>query len=119
MILDTSYVIDLLKGEKKAASFSRKTNSPYYITSITVFELLLTAKKDFVKEFIREAHTLPLDEYSAAIAARIQRELKAKGKEIDPEDCMIAGIAIKHGKEIVTKNTKHFERIKSLKIKKY
>jgi predicted nucleic acid-binding protein len=44
--------------------------------------------------------------------------LTKKGQRIDPEDTMIAGIAITNNKILVTRD-KHFDRINGLKIEKY
>jgi predicted nucleic acid-binding protein len=49
-------------------------------------------------------------------AAKIQAELRKKGKEIGHTDTLIAGIAIASNLELITNNTEHFKRIKGLKI---
>lgn len=38
---------------------------------------------------------------------------------IDPEDAMIAGIALLSNETILTKNVEHFSRIRNLKIETY
>ena len=40
------------------------------------------------------------------------------GLEIDTEDSMIAGIAIKNNKNILTRD-RHFKRIEELKVEEY
>ncbi len=61
---------------------------------------------------------LPLDEESAKIAGSIDGQLTKQGLTINTEDSMIAGIAIKNNKTILT-NDGHFDRIEGLKIEKY
>lgn len=38
---------------------------------------------------------------------------------IDPEDAMIAGIALINNETVLTKNVEHFSRIRDLKIETY
>lgn len=38
---------------------------------------------------------------------------------IDPEDAMIAGIALINDESVLTKNVEHFSRIRDLKIETY
>ncbi len=38
---------------------------------------------------------------------------------IDPEDAMIAGIALINNESVLTKNVEHFSRIRDLKIETY
>ncbi len=38
---------------------------------------------------------------------------------IDPEDAMIAGIALHNSEVVLTKNVEHFSRIRDLKIETY
>jgi predicted nucleic acid-binding protein len=62
---------------------------------------------------------LPLDLESAFLAGDIQKELIRKGEIIDPEDCMIAGIALKSNEPLLTRNLKHFKRIPGLQVETY
>ena len=69
---------------------------------------------------ILESQTiLVFDKESAEEAGRIDGTLYKEGIPIEPEDCMIAGIAKHNRKIIVTRNIKHFGRIKDLKLEKY
>ncbi|MBS3136929.1 hypothetical protein J4232_00725 [Candidatus Woesearchaeota archaeon] len=42
-----------------------------------------------------------------------------RGIPINPQDSMIAGIAIRNNESVLTRNTKHFERIDNLTIETY
>ena len=55
---------------------------------------------------------------SSRKAAEIFEHLKSEGEIIDLADIMIAAIAIVYGESLLTGNSKHFERIKELKIEK-
>ncbi len=123
MILDSSFVIDLLKGDKAAVKLAQEIEeTPVGTTTITVFEVFQGAKDSelaHIRKFFSQMIVLPLDTEAAERAGLIQKQLKIMGKIIDPEDCMIAGIAILHKKKIVTRNAKHFEKIPGISVVTY
>lgn len=57
---------------------------------------------------------LPLDGDSAALAGEISAELERAGEPIGRADPMIAAIAIRAVRTLVTGNTRHFERIREI-----
>ena len=129
MILETSFVVDFLKGDEDAVSKMQSLidqNILYEITTPTIFELwggLVNLEKP-EKELQRITSLLegiiifPLDEESAKIAGNVDGQLVKRGLKIDTEDSMIAGIAIKNNKKVLTRD-KHFDRIEGLKIESY
>ena len=127
MILETTFIIDLLRGKKDAVEMANrldKENVPLFSTSVTVFELwqgLNTEKRETEErlvDFVEKFGFLHLDVESAKQGGKIQRGLIDKGIKIDPEDCMIAGIALHHSMPIITRDA-HFSRIKGIKIETY
>ena len=61
-----------------------------------------------------------LNKNSAFVAAKIGAELSSQGQIIEDLDIMVAGICLSNGcTKIVTKNIKHFSRIKGLKVETY
>ena len=63
---------------------------------------------------------LPLDDLGIVRAAEISGTLMRKGETIDDCDCLIAGIALSKGvKTIITRNKKHFNKIKGIKVETY
>ena len=53
-------------------------------------------------------------------AAKIYNALESKGKLIDANDILIAGIMLSNGiNKIITKNVKHFENIEVIEIIPY
>ena len=129
MILETSFVVDFLKGDEDAVSKMQSLideGIPYEITTPTIFELwggLVNLEKP-EKEQQRITSLLggivifPLDEESAKIAGNVDGQLVKRGLKIDTEDSMIAGIAIKNNKKVLTRD-KHFDRIEGLKVEEY
>ncbi|MEK6968276.1 MAG: PIN domain-containing protein [Nanoarchaeota archaeon] len=127
MILDTSFVIDVLRNRKEAIEKSTQldnSDEPIFITSISVFELwqiwnlLGEKKKRILAEFVDSFGMLSFDSENAQLAGEVQSELMKSGLQIDPEDCMIAGIALTSGQAILTRD-KHYSRIKGLKVQSY
>ena len=128
MIFDTCFIIDLLKGDNNAVRYLEKlerTSESKIIAAITIHELwrglgiLDIREKDEIKEILQTITVLPLDLESAKISGEIERKLLKESIVIDPEDAMIAGIAIKNNQRLLTRNLKHFSKIKSLKIESY
>ncbi len=128
--LDTSFVIDLLRGRKEIIE-TKKTldelGEVIYVPTPVIVEIIsgvnLKGKKEEetkkIKEFLSTTTVLSLDEESAFIAGEIESNLIQSGEMIDIEDIMIASIAISNNETLVTKNKKHFEKIKELKIETY
>ena len=122
--LDSSFLIDYLKGKKEALEkLEDIKNKKAFTTSITEYELMKGAylgnySNERVRKIVSLLNSLPIfffDSNAALTASQIYADLVEKGKEIDETDCMIAGVALSSQcKEIVTKNTKHFERINGL-----
>jgi len=130
MILDTSFLIDFLEGLPEAITkMQEMQNNPetIFISAPTIFELWTRVsqsnqpdkEKEKVKKIIDSQHILELTKSCAEEAGLINGTLWKEGKPIDPEDCMIAGIAKYYDETILTRNVKHFNRIKSLKIESY
>ncbi len=130
MILDTSFIIDLLQGRVPTVSKIKKMEAESIATSIStpsIFKLFvgisLTKKpiseKNRIMEILKSWGIMDLDAESAALAGKIYGELIKNGEIIDPEGSMIAGIVISNNEPILTKNVKHFQRIPGLNIEEY
>ena len=58
---------------------------------------------------------LQFDEQAVVKSAQISSDLINKGMKVPDSDCIIAGIALNKGISIiVTRNVKHFERMKAI-----
>jgi len=122
IVADTDVLIDFLAGREPAsgAVLKAREKDALVTTSVSRFELLSGARTDEERlEFLRlldSLRTLPLDSGAADRAARIYRTLEETGKRIDPGDCLIAGITMQHGGTLLSRNRKHFSRIKGLTL---
>jgi len=126
-VLDTTLLIDLLKGKKEAYKVVEE-DSVLFTTQINMYEVirglfLENASLQKVKEVISilgDLRVLQLNDDSVVKSSQISSDLIKKGKRIPDCDCMIVGISLANGiNTIVTQNKKHFERIKEIKVESY
>jgi predicted nucleic acid-binding protein len=123
MILDTTFLIDVLRDNRIAVDHLRLMElERVKTTSITAYELFQNAKEQEISRINNLLDNLPVLAFTredAEDAGRIAKTLKDSGKAIDPEDCMIAAIALRENAPILTRNSKHFSRIPGLRIATY
>jgi len=119
MIYDTCFIIDFLKGRDEAVRlFTTIKDEPYCVSSITIFELAFGYSSD-IDEISNHFLSLDVNPSIAKKAGEIAKELKEKGTPIESEDCFIAATALCENQILVTRNKKHFERIKDLEVLSY
>ena len=129
MILDTSFIIDFLAGVPAALQKMKELDEkgiPQLVTVISLFELESgvaqsqnpAQEKKKITNALQNQTMIVLDEQSASLAGEIDGLLCKEGKPIEPEDCMIAGIAKRYTQPILTRD-KHFQRIKDITIETY
>jgi tRNA(fMet)-specific endonuclease VapC len=130
MLLDTTFLIDLMVGDSKAIAKAQKLEVegiPRAIGAPTVFELWSGIaqsdkpedEKKRIQEIVVSITQLPLDTRSAIMGGTIYGELATKGETIDPEDAMLGGIAKANNETILTRNVKHFGKIEDLVLETY
>lgn len=129
MILDTSFVVDLMDRQPDAVKkfWALQEQENLFVTTPTIFELWSgivrssrpEQEKRKVLEVLDSQLILELDEESAEEGGKIDGILISQGLRIEPEDCMIAGIARHHQETVLTRNVKHFGRIKGMVVETY
>lgn len=130
ILLDTTFLIDFLRGDKKAIGFLNSTDEPVRTTIINEYELFVgivrlpgidvEKRMKETKGIFDSVEVLALDEESMIESAKICGRLIQKGEEIGDNDCLIAGIALKNGiGTIVTRNKVHFSRIPGIRVLSY
>lgn len=128
-ILDTDFLIALLRGDKDTVSLMERLDSEgsYATTVVNVFEVLIGAyrsktdpgARDKIQNLVKSIDVLDLDTEVADQAARIQAALMDKGKLLEARDVLVAAIASKYNAAVVTRNVKHFSRIEDLLIEEW
>lgn len=130
MILDTTFLIDLMKADSSAVRKLKdleRNKIAQNIATPTLYELYVgitlsdkpEKEKRKIIDTLTSVNILDLNAKSATKAGKVQGELIKEGKMIDPEDAMIAGIALLNNEIILTRNVEHFSRIRDVKIETY
>jgi predicted nucleic acid-binding protein len=131
MILDTSFIIDIMAGRSEALDKLEElenSSKPISTTTISLFELWsgieLSDKpeeeKDKVKNVLASLNIYSFEEKSAKISGKIQGRMSEEGFEVVPEDSKIAGIAVRNSEKMITKDKdfREIEKISTLEIEK-
>jgi tRNA(fMet)-specific endonuclease VapC len=122
IVADTDVLIDFLRGRGEGAhrvATELQTRS-FATTAITAFEILSGARtprqKKAVTTLLEAMTVLSFGPEEARIAADIRQEVESRGQPIGMADYMIAGVCIATDSILLTRNRKHFERIRELKL---
>lgn len=121
--LDTSFLIDYLKGRKYTLNYLEKNSEEaLYASSLTMFELYRGELKsdgksniESLRERLEWLETAKIDDKTAEEAARIEKRLSDKGEKVNLADTLIAGEASKKGAKIISRD-KNFQKMKEIKV---
>lgn len=122
IVADTDVLIDFLGGRKPAADrvALELDRGPLATTAVNRFEMLAgvrSVRQDrLIRELLAALFTLPLDDKAADAAARVRRTLEATGTAIGMGDSLIAGIVLANDGILLTRNRRHFDRVKGLTL---
>ncbi|WP_101297642.1 type II toxin-antitoxin system VapC family toxin [Halegenticoccus soli] len=130
MIQDTSFIIDLLRGNEDAEMLLNtieKESRPQKVSSVTVLELYEgvarsgtpSEKQERILGVLESKFVVAADNAVMRKAGKLSGELITRGEQIEREDCIIAATALLNDEAVVTRNTKHFERIENLEVRSY
>lgn len=109
--LDTSVIIGFLEGDKGIVDLigSYRDKEGLSTTAVTVYELLKHGdklKRDLADDLLGDLTVFNLDDTSARASAAIFAGLRDRGKLINENDILIAGIAMANGQRLVTRDRK-------------
>lgn len=126
--IDSDVLIDFLNNEKYAIFLMKKfeeSGESIKTTSINSFEILNgvagVSHREKYEKVLSFLNNLTIIDFTFDIskkAAEIFNDLKSKGNLIEIADIMIASICIENQEPLITRNTKHFSRIKELELEK-
>jgi predicted nucleic acid-binding protein len=130
MILDTSFLIDLMNRDAAAVSRAKtleRAGEDLRVPAPSLFELWrgvhlaakTTQEAQKVTAILRGFPIAPLDAAAATRAGEVDADLIKQGAQIDPEDAMIAGIALELRQPLLTRNVRHFSRVPRLQVESY
>lgn len=118
VLLDTSIVIDILRGFTPALAYSRAlSESPICseITRVEVLRGLRSAERRSTERLLASLRWASVDEPIARRAGEMGRVWRRSHKGIATADLIVAATAEELGLELATLNTKHFPMIKRLR----
>lgn len=130
MIQDTSFIVDLLRGDsnaKQLLDIIEKEARPQKVSSMTVLELYEgvarsqtpETKREQILRILETKHIVSADHAVMRKAGRLSGELINGGERVEREDCIIAATALLNDEPDITRNTKHFGRIDGLEVRSY
>lgn len=118
-LIDTDILIDFLRGVIKIHDFllDLKNQESLVISVVNIVEIYSgkdikdTTKRVAIEEFLSEFEIILLDENLSKEAGEIKLEA-----QISFADAIIAATALSYDLILVSRNTKHFSKVKGLKI---
>lgn len=123
--LDTNSLIYYFKGLGRVEEHLRATSpAEVAVPAVVIYELEFGIAQSVKPEQRRRAldavletiRVLRFDAASARASAAIRLQLEQAGTPIGPMDTLIAGTASAHSAILVTRNTREFARVRSLKF---
>lgn len=127
-LLDTSILIELLRNNSEAKDFLATHQEDTFITSAVceaeVYEGVYREKSEnisikakiFEELLTKFFEVVFFDSVQAEITGKIRADLSKSGHLIGDLDILIASSAIANQAILLTKNPKHFSRIKDLRL---
>ena len=122
IVADTDVLIDYLRGRNPMAArveLELQTRG-FATTAVAAFELCAGAKsarQSAAVGLLLDAMTiLPLDDDGARRGAEVRRTLLSGGEEIGMADSLIAGICLRDGGTLITRDLRHVSRVEGLKL---
>jgi len=127
-IIDSDILIYFLKNHPNVVNkFAEAESDDIAVTIISYAELLFGAYNSLrikenlskIKSFLETMTIVNFDKPAADIFARLKSDLRKEGRTISDMDLIIASICIANQWTLITNNSKHFKRIRELKIENW
>ena len=119
ILADTSILIDLQKGEEQTIKPFEKYKDNISISRITACEFIYGSKnskeKKINKDFLEALDTIEINEKISEYTYSLLDKY-GLGMKFGISDALIASTAIVENLQFWTLNTRHFKRIKELKL---
>lgn len=129
MILDTTFIIDVLSGDSAAEQrrIDLDEQGAGSVSAVTVFELIEGAylfnrtddELETILEFLSRLRVIPFDGDVGMLAGELSAGLITRGERIETEDVIIAATALNTDQPVLPRNVEHFDRIPDLVVESY
>ncbi|MGD0510403.1 MAG: type II toxin-antitoxin system VapC family toxin [Candidatus Micrarchaeaceae archaeon] len=117
--LDSDVIIDMIRGSKPLSLFLDITHAGVCTTSVTVAELYYGVfksgtLKDFevIDKLVEDIVIIEFAADDAKLAGKMMAAIDKKGRKLDFRDIAIAAICINRRLRLLTRNIRHFARLK-------
>lgn len=120
IVLDTTVIIDVLRGRPKAAAaidaaFARGEDiTASTVSKVGVYAGMRAHEKRAVRDLFRLIDWVPVDEPVADLAGEYARTYRGSHQGIDVPDFLIAATAMRADAELWTRSVKHFPMFSAL-----
>ncbi|HEX5015528.1 MAG TPA: type II toxin-antitoxin system VapC family toxin [Candidatus Limnocylindrales bacterium] len=117
VLLDTSVVVEILRGDPAAIAYARTLAEPPTCSEITRVEVLRgvrSGERRATEQLLATLRWAPLDEAIARRAGELGRRYRRSHRGIATADLVIAATALEMGLPIATLNVRHFPMFASL-----
>lgn len=127
--VDSDCIIDFLNGKEGAINIIGAYKEEIVTTELSAFEVYFgiyqrknvnVNEERAAEDFFSSVEVLPFDADCGKIASKILASLFKEGNAINQNDALIASIMRKHKIDaIITRNEKHFSKVKGVRIISY
>lgn len=131
--LDTSFLVDLMREQRHGrngparAWLEAHLDESLSISVPVLCEILVGVELHGepgeahrrVRRVCGGLRVVPLDERVAGVYARVAANLSKSGALVGAMDALIASVALSDGAALLTRNTRHFDRIPDLLVLDY
>jgi len=134
-LLDTTFLIDLMKEAKKRRADSAtvkldeliRRGETLRIAVFTIGELYVgvakgtqpTREQGKVERALQPFDVVPFEANTARIFGGVVGALERRGQPISDMDALIASVALENDELLVTRNIRHFQRVPRLRVEGY
>lgn len=125
LVLDTDVCPFLFKGDTRAEIYQPTLiGNVGYLSFQTIAELYQWAeergwgsqRRADLDAWIKRFVTLPHDDETSRVWARIRVERRRQGRPLGAEDAWVAASALRRGLPLVTHNARHFAGVSDLQV---
>lgn len=130
MILDTTFLIDLLRMDKAAHAVAARLEAGPDVPRVpapAVYELWEGVERSknpprelfAVRDLLQDYTLVALEPRHAMRAGGVSGTLARRGIVLEDMDCLIAGIALEEREGVLTRNVQDFRRVEGLRVETY